>query len=386
MLRYLTAGETHGKALTVIIDGFPAGLEISANDINAELTRRQLGYGRGARMRIEKDAVEFVGGVRLGQTTGAPICLVIKNLDWQNWQEIMAAEALIIDKSKVQTRPRPGHADLVGVIKYDRQDIRDILERSSARETASKVAAGALCKKLLEAFDVSLFSFVKEIGGIKSDISKLSLAEIKKSTELSVVRTPDKTAEKAMIHAIDEAKMKGDTLGGIFSLVAQNVPLGLGSHTQWDKKLDAKVAAALMAVQAIKGVEFGAGFSYGSLPGSIMHDEIYYSKEKSFYRKTNNAGGFEGGMTNGEDIFISCVMKPIPSLAKPLSSVDIKTKKTSLASVVRGDVCAVPAAGVVGEAVMAIELAGSFIEKFGGDTLVDMKTTFISYKKRIKNY
>ncbi|MCK9582449.1 MAG: chorismate synthase [Endomicrobiales bacterium] len=386
MFRYLTAGETHGKALTVIIDGFPAGLEISANDINAELARRQLGYGRGARMRIEKDTVEFAGGVRLGQTTGAPICLVIKNLDWQNWQEIMAAEALIIDKSKVQTRPRPGHADLVGVLKYDRQDIRDILERSSARETASKVAAGALCKKLLAVFDVSLFSFVKEIGGIKSDISKLSLSEIKKFTELSVVRTPDKTAEKAMISAIDEAKIKGDTLGGIFSLVAQNVPLGLGSHTQWDKKLDAKVAAALMAVQAIKGVEFGAGFSYGSLPGSIMHDEIYYSKEKSFYRKTNNAGGFEGGMTNGEDIFISCVMKPIPSLAKPLSSVDIKTKKTSLASLVRGDVCAVPAAGVVGEAVVAIELASAFIEKFGGDTLVDMKTAFISYKKRIKNY
>jgi len=386
MLRYLTAGETHGKALTVIIDGFPAGLKISVNDVNTELARRQIGYGRGARMQIEKDTVEFVGGVRLGQTTGAPICLVIKNLDWQNWQQLMAVEALIIDKSKVQTRPRPGHADLVGVLKYDRQDIRDILERSSARETVSKVAAGALCKKLLAAFDVSLFSFVKEIGGIRSDISKLSLAEIKKFAELSVVRTPDKTAEKKMISAINDAKTKGDTLGGIFSLVAQNVPLGLGSHTQWDKKLDAKIAAALMAVQAIKGVEFGAGFSYGSLPGSIMHDEIYYSKEKSFYRKTNNAGGFEGGMTNGENIFISCVMKPIPSLAKPLSSVDIKTKKISPASLVRSDVCAVPAAGVVGEAVVAIELTGSFIEKFGGDTLVDMKTAFVAYKKRIKNY
>src|SRR3989339_147571 len=387
MLRYLTAGETHGKQLTVIIEGMPAGLKISAEDINSDLARRQHGFGRGERMaKIENDKVEIVSGVRLGETMGSPITLVIKNMDWQNWGTLMGAEFHKLDDKYVQTRPRPGHADLSGVLKYNSRDIRDILERASARETAARVAAGAVAKKLNSEFGITVVSFVREIGGIKADIGKMSAKELYAAAEKSFVRTPDKEAEQIMIEAIILAKESGDTLGGVFSVVAEGVPAGLGSHAQWDRKLDAKIAMALMSIQAIKGVEFGLGFGFSAKPGSGSHDEIFHTKAAGFFRRTNNAGGIEGGMSNGENIFVNCVMKPIPSLKKPLRSVDIHSKKAELAEAVRSDVCAVPAAGVVGEAALSFELACALQEKFGGDSLNEMKVNFKNYIGKIKKY
>jgi chorismate synthase len=383
MLRYVTAGESHGKQLTVILEGIPAGLKLSADDINADLVRRQQGYGRGARMKIEKDAVEFTGGVRLGETIGSPICMVIKNYDWENWKRIMAAEGADLGETAAQVRPRPGHADLAAAIKFDRHDLRDILERASARETAGRVAAGAVCRKFLKEFNIAVYSFTSEIGGVKTSVPELLPAKMIALVEKSEVRTPDPKAEKAMIEVIAEAAEKGDTVGGICTLVARGIPVGLGNHTQWDLKLDGKIAQGLMSIQAVKGVSFGLGFGLAAKKGSEVHDEIFYSKEAGFYRKTNNAGGIEGGITNGEDIVVHCAMKPIPSLKQPMNSVNMKTKKPDKAEAVRSDVCAVPAAGVIGEAVLAFELGRAFREKFGGDSMKEIKRNFDSYQQSV---
>ncbi|MHB9154546.1 MAG: chorismate synthase [Endomicrobiales bacterium] len=386
MLRYVTAGESHGKELTVILEGIPAGLKIKTADINADLERRQKGFGRGARMKIEKDAVEFTAGVRLGETIGSPLCLVIKNFDWQNWQRLMSSEEQQLDDKVAQLRPRPGHADLAAAIKFGRRDLRDILERASARETAARTACGAVCRKLLSEFGVTVYSFTRTIGGIEAVVPSLPLEELIKKTEKSPVRTPDPKAAEKMMAAISGAEAKGDTVGGVFTVAAHRVPVGLGSHTQWDLKLDGNIARGLMSIQAVKGVAFGLGFEFGVRRGSESHDEIFYSKKTGFYRTTNNAGGFEGGITNGEDVVVSCVMKPIPSLKRPLKSVNIKTKKEELAEAVRSDVCAVPAAGVVGEAVLSFELARAFREKFGGDSLPEMKRNFEAYRASVREF
>lgn len=386
-MRYVTAGESHGKELTVIIEGIPAGLKLSADDINRDLARRQLGYGRGARMKIEKDQVEFTAGVRFGETIGSPVCMVIRNFDWENWKRVMSAAQEDFDDKIAQVRPRPGHADLAAALKYGRHDLRDILERASARETAARVAAGALCRKLLAGFNVFIYSFVREIGGVTADIpGKIAPDEMANRIEQSPVRTPDPAAEKKMMDAIAAAEEKGDTLGGVFTVVARGVPVGLGSHTQWDRKLDGAIARGLMSIQAIKGVAFGLGFDFGGKPGSQSHDEIFYADGKGFYRETNNAGGIEGGTSNGEDIVVSCVMKPIPSLKRPMKSVNLVTRHPDQAEAVRSDVCAVPAAAVIGEAALAFELAVAFGEKFGGDSVHEAERNFKAYLKQIQEF
>ena len=384
MIRFVTAGESHGKQLTVILEGIPAGLKLSSEDVNSELQRRQKGFGRGARMAIEKDSVEFVAGVRQGETIGSPICMVVKNRDWENWKDIMSSGSSLLDQSKLLLKPRPGHADLAGLIKFGRKDIRDILERASARETAVRVCAGAVCCKFLGEFGMSVLSFTTDVGGISANIKGMDLKKIAQLSEQSELRTPDLKAEKKMRELISKAASKGDTVGGIFKLVAHNVPTGLGSHAQWDQKLDGSIAKSLMSIQAVKGVEFGLGFGYSAAPGSKAHDEIFYSKAKGFYRLTNNAGGIEGGISNGEDIVVSCVMKPIPSLARPLRSVNLRTKKAELAEAVRGDVCAISAAGVVGEAALSFELAKAVAEKFGGDSMDEIKTNFKNFVQSAK--
>jgi len=371
MIRYLTGGESHGKALVVLIDGVPAGLSLSTDDIDPELKRRQEGYGRGGRMLIEKDAVEIISGLRNGKTTGSPITLMIANVDFKNWENKIVSPI---------TMPRPGHADLSGFLKYGLQDIRDVLERASARETAARTAAGAVCKKLLKEIGVDIFGYVTQIAGITAKTSGV----IQKSViESSPLRTADKKAEGKMIAAINKARKNGDSIGGVFEIRATNVPAGLGSYTQWDKKLDARLAGGLMSLQAIKGVEIGLGFEAAEKPGSKVHDEIFYNKS-GYFRKTNNCGGIEGGMSNGSDIIVKAAMKPIATLYKPLNSIDTKSKKKVKATVERSDTCAVPAACVVGEAIVAFEIANCVTEKFGGDSLLDIKTSLKAYLKRIQ--
>ena len=385
MLRYLTAGESHGQGLFGILDGYPAGIKISTDNIDTDLARRQVGYGRGGRMLIEKDKAEILSGVRWGRSLGSPICLHIKNKDWLNWEKAMSISSKYEDSVTPVTKPRPGHADLSGLIKYGHNDLRNILERASARETAIRVAIGAVCKLLLKEFSIEIVSHVTKIGGICINRTRLKLDDIRKKAEASLLRCADKDAEKKMIKRIDSAKKNGDSLGGIFEVIVTNPPIGLGSHTQWDRKINARLSMAIMSIQAIKGIEIGLGFDVARLFGSDVHDEIFYDKEnKRFYRKTNNAGGIEGGMTNGEEIIIRAAMKPIPTLMKPLSSVDIKTKKPFKASVERSDVCAVPAAAVVGEAVAAFEIANAMIEKFGGDSLSEMKRNYNGYMKYVR--
>ena len=377
-LRFLTAGESHGPSLTGILEGIPAGLSLKLENINRDLARRQKGYGRGGRMKIETDTVKILSGMRFGETLGSPITLSVENRDWQNWQERMAAfgEA----HGEKVTAARPGHADLTGVRKYAREDIRDILERASARETAMRVAVGAVAKELLFALGVTVESAVLDIGGVAADAAKRETGEAHKmASELNCF---DAEAEERMKEKIRAAKEAGDTLGGIFEVRIAGAPLGLGSHIQWDRRLDARFAAAMMSIQAIKGVEIGAGFGYAALPGSEAHDEMFLGENDSVVRRTNRAGGLEGGMTNGEDIVIRAVMKPIPTLMKPLHSVDIEKKTPVLASKERSDVCAVPAASVVGEAMAAFVLAEAFIEKFDSDNMRDMKADVEAYKKR----
>ena len=377
-LRFLTAGESHGPSLTAILEGIPAGLSLKLENINRDLARRQKGYGRGGRMKIETDTVRILSGVRFGETLGSPITLSVENRDWQNWQERMAAfgEA----HGEKVTAARPGHADLTGVRKYAREDIRDILERASARETAMRVAVGAVAKELLFALGVTVESAVLDIGGVAADAVKRETGAVHKAA--SELNCFDAEAEEGMKEKIRAAKEAGDTLGGIFEVRIAGAPLGLGSHIQWDRRLDARFAAAMMSIQAIKGVEIGAGFGYAALPGSEAHDEMFLGENDSVVRRTNRAGGLEGGMTNGEDIVIRAVMKPVPTLMKPLHSVDIEKKTPVLASKERSDVCAVPAASVVGEAMAAFVLAEAFIEKFDSDNMRDMKADVEAYKKR----
>jgi chorismate synthase len=402
-LRFLTSGESHGKALIGILEGIPSGLSISSKDIDKHLSRRQKGYGRGSRMKIESDTVQILSGIRWGKTLGSPVTLLIENKDWPNWQDIMNPE-IRNPKSEIfgaVTRPRPGHADLSGAIKYNTHDIRNVMERSSARETAVRVAVGAIAKKFLSEFNIKVISYVVEIGGIKPKLqitnyklqsSEKKLLETFEKAEKSPVRCPDKKAEKKMIDKINKAVNKGDSLGGVFEVVATGVPAGLGSYSQWDRRLNARLACALMGIHAIKGVETGLGFEMSRRFGSEVMDEIFYDRSRfavhssRFYRKTNNAGGIEGGISNGMPIVLRAAMKPIPTLRAPLSSVDIISKKVFKAVYERSDICAVPAASVIGEAVTALVIADSFLEKFGGDSMDEVKRNYKGYLKQIREF
>ncbi len=388
-LRFLNAGESHGPALTAIIEGIPSNLKISSEYINNELARRQKGYGRGGRMKIEKDKVKILSGVRFGYTLGSPITLMVENKDWQNWTDIMSIEGQPVDKREI-TNPRPGHADLVGGIKYGFEDLRNVLERASARETTTRVAVGAVCKQLLEDIGIKIGSYVVSIGNlsVKDKIKDIPLEERAKIAENSEVRIPIPEEDEKFKQLIDEAKKEGESLGGTFEVFAIGVPMGLGSYTQWDRRLDGKIAQAMMSIQAMKAVEIGEGFSLSERFGSQAHDEIFWDEEKGFYHKTNRAGGLEGGMTNGEPIIVRVGMKPIPTLMrkKSLQSVNIKTKEPFDAAKERSDVTAVPAAAVVGEAMLAIVLADAVLEKFGNDNWIEIKKRIEEYKEYTKTY
>jgi chorismate synthase len=392
MLRYLTAGESHGPSLTTIVEGMPANLPLSPKDIDVELSRRQMGYGRGGRMKIEQDRVSITAGVRHGVTLGSPITLTITNRDFTNWQETMGieVEVKVQDTRPPVTRPRPGHADLAGAIKYGHRDIRNVLERSSARETTARVAVGAVCKCLLREFGISVLSHVVEIGGVPASRRDATPEQIQALAEASPVRCVDREAAEEMVARIDEARRRKTTLGGIFEIIVEGVPVGLGSYVQWDRKLDGRLARALMSIQAIKGVEVGLGFTVAGRFGFEAHDEIFYDPERQgphglkFYRKTNYAGGLEGGVTNGEPILLRAAMKPLSTQYAPLRSVDLETKEPFEATVERSDVCAVPAAGVIGEGVVAFEVANALREKFGGDSLEEMKRNFDTYARYVR--
>ncbi|MCG2721314.1 MAG: chorismate synthase [Thermodesulfovibrionales bacterium] len=405
-LRYITAGESHGKALTGILEGIPAGLKISSDDIDGDLKRRQGGYGRGGRMKIESDRAAILSGVRWGKTIGSPIALMIENKDNKNWNEGMLPLADAEGSISAVTRPRPGHADLAGAIKYDQQDIRNILERSSARETAMRVALGAVTKRFLAEFGISVGSFVIQIGSQKTAVKSHEMKEKEllktfAQAEKSVVRCPDEAVSKKMVRLIDRAIKEGNSLGGVFEVFVTGVPTGLGSHIQWDRKLDGKIAQAVMGIQAMKGVEVGLGFGMGRKFGSEVMDEILYTPVNptlskggrrggnvwaGFSRKTNFAGGIEGGITNGMPIIVCAVMKPIPTQRKPLRSVDIITKKSSEAAYERSDICAVPAAGVIGEAMVALIIAEAFLEKFGGDSMTETRRNYDSYMEHVRKF
>ncbi|HKZ57263.1 MAG TPA: chorismate synthase [Thermodesulfovibrionales bacterium] len=406
-LRFLTSGESHGKALIGIIEGIPSGLYLSEEDIDRDLKRRQSGYGRGARMKIESDHAEILSGVRWGKTIGSPISLSIENKDWKNWIEGMSPYQDAKGSIPPVTKPRPGHADLSGAIKYYRHDIRDILERSSARETAMRVALGAIAKKFLSGFEIHIGSYVVQIGKINVQRSTFSvqrsekeLSLLLKKAEMSPVRCPSKETTKKMIKLIDKTIKEGNSLGGIFEIFVIGVPAGLGNHVQWDRRLDGRLAQALMSIQAIKSVEVGLGFEMAEHFGSEVMDEIFYrakSKEQrakslnselrtGFYRKTNYAGGIEGGITNGMPIILRASMKPIPTLRRALRSIDIITKKPVEAAYERSDICAVPAAGVIGEAMAALTITDAFLEKFGGDSIVETKRNYDSYIEHIEKF
>ncbi|MCT8138894.1 chorismate synthase [Anaerobacillus sp. CMMVII] len=391
-MRYLTAGESHGPQLTTIIEGVPAHLNLVQEDVNVDLARRQKGHGRGRRMQIEKDQVKITSGVRHGKTTGAPITLIVENDDWKHWTTIMGIEPLDDtmteeDVKRKITRPRPGHADLVGAMKYNHRDMRNVLERSSARETTVRVAAGAVAKKILATFGIKVGSHVLEIGGVKAETTHYeSIEELQEKTENSPVRCLDPIAEQKMMVAIDQAKKDGDSIGGIVEVVIEGVPAGLGSYVQYDKKLDAKIAGAVMGINAFKGVEVGIGFEAASKPGSKVHDEIIWDQATGYKRRTNNLGGFEGGMTTGMPIVVRGVMKPIPTLYKPLQSVDIETKEIFEASIERSDSCAVPAAAVVAEACVAWEVAVALLDKFGSDFIDEISENIERYKERVRDF
>lgn len=386
-MRYLTAGETHGPQLTAIIEGLPSNLTVLAEDINFQLARRQKGYGRGLRMQIEKDTVQIVGGIRHGKTTGAPVALVVENRDWTHWTKVMGIEPVAEEnegKRRV-SRPRPGHADLNGGLKYNQRDLRNILERSSARETTVRVAVGAIARNFLAEFGIKVAGQVIRIGDVEAQRQDLPIDELIRITEESPVRVADKDAEAKMVAAIDAAKAEGDTLGGVVEVIIEGVPVGLGSHVQWDRKLDGRIAQAVVSIQAFKGVEFGIGFEAAEIPGSKVHDEILY-QEGGFQRRTNRAGGLEGGMTTGEPIVVRGVMKPISTLYKALQSVDIDSKEVFTAQIERSDTCAVPAAGVIMEAVVAWEVAQAFLEKFGGDSIEEIRRNYEGFLEQVKEY
>ncbi len=382
IFRFLTAGESHGKGLVAIIEGLPAGILINEDLIVCDMARRQSGYGRGERMKIERDSAEIISGVRLGLTIGSPISLFIENRDWDNWQQIMSVTPTDEQITTV-TAFRPGHADLAGVMKYGLDDIRSVLERASARETASRVAVGSICRCFLNEFAIRVQSHTVAIGNIKvnSDIIAIDWEQV----EHSPLRCNDADAEKKMIAAIDDAQKAGDSLGGIFEVVATGVPPGLGSHIQWDRKLNSRIAQAMMSINAVKGVEIGAGFAASERKGSQVHDVIEPASEEQYWwkRKSNNAGGIEGGMSNGEPVVVRCAIKPIPTLIKPLDSIDMLTGEAIQSHIERSDICVVPAAGVVGEAMLAIVLTEAMLEKFGGDNVKETRRNFENYIKSI---
>lgn len=382
MLRYLTSGESHGKSLISILDGVPANIELNIEEINYELEKRQGGYGRGGRMKIEKDKINILGGVRGKITLGGPISIEIKNKDYENWVQYMNPMEDIDFETKKVDKVRPGHADLVGCLKYDFDDARNVLERSSARETASKVAIGAICKQVLKNFNIDFTSHVVQIGNIK-DNNKYEFDYIKENVDKSKVRCINQEIEKEIIKEIDKVKSEGDTLGGVVEIRVKNLIPGLGSYTQFDKKIDGELAMHLMSVQAIKGVEIGIGFEVANNPGSVVMDEVYYDNESGIKRNTNHLGGIEGGMTTGEELVIRCAMKPIPTLYKPLKSININTLESYSASIERSDNCAVPACSVVCENVVAFVICKYFLDKIGGDNLNDLKSNYNSYIKRL---
>jgi len=389
MFRFTTAGESHGRALVAIVEGLPAGLPVDIDGINHELRRRQWGYGRGGRMKIEDDRAEILSGVRHGLTLGSPMALMIQNKDWANWTDVMASEPrdLAPAKSRRLKRPRPGHADLAGGQKFAARDLRDVLERASARETAARVACGALAKQLLATFGVEMRSHVIQLGGIPSEPLELSWKKISAIPDDAPLRCADKKLEQRMVKLIDKKRAVGDTLGGIFEVVVRGVIPGLGSHTAWDLKLDGRLAQAVMSIPAVKAVAIGAGAQASSLPGSEVHDEIGYNEEtREFIRATNRAGGLEGGVTNGEEVRMRGHLKPLSTLRRALRSVDIDTKQEELAAFERSDITAVPAAGVIGEAMVALVLASAMREKFGGDSLGEMKRNFEGYREQLRGY
>jgi chorismate synthase len=382
IFRYLTAGESHGPQLSAIIEGLPAGMRLSVETVNHDLALRQLGYGRGDRMKIEKDTAQILSGVRWGETIGSPVTLVIRNRDWENWCEKMSSLPEFRDDASAVTRPRPGHADLSGAMKYHHTDVRNVLERSSGRETAARVAVGGVAKALLAEFGIKVGGYVTELGGISATTPDEPFEALWLTAAGSETSCCDPIAELDMKRVIDAAQSGGDTLGGVVEVQVIGVPPGLGSYVQWDRKLDARLAMALMSVQAIKGVEVGIGFEASRRPGSRVHDEIFY--KDGYYRASNNAGGIEGGMSNGEPIVVRAAMKPIPTLYSPLRSVDMVTHEPFEATVERSDTCAVPAALVVAKAVVAIEIANALLEKFGGDSIVEIRRNLEGYREQIR--
>ena len=388
MLRFLTAGESHGPELIMILEGAPAGYDIDLEAINRDLARRQKGYGRGGRMAIERDEVRVVSGIRFGRTLGSPITFIVENLDYKNWEKRMSADPRDRGEAKLVTRPRPGHADLAGVLKYNLEDIRDVLERASARETAARVALGSIARQLVTPFDISVLGYVVSIGSIEAKMPPdISLEQLALVSEESPVRVADADAERAIIAEIDLCKKEGDTLGGVVEVVAAGLPVGLGSHVQWDRKLDGRIAHALMSLQAVKGVEFGKGFGAARVRGSQLHDEIGYdTAAQRFTRHSNNSGGTEGGISTGEPLRVRVAFKPLSTLMRPLRSADIKTKAEAVAAIERSDVCAIPAAAVIAESVVAFEIANAFLEKFGGDSFVEIARNYNSYLQQVRDY
>jgi chorismate synthase len=389
-LRFTTAGESHGQALVSILEGMPAGLPLLADHVNAELARRQQGYGRGRRMQIEKDTIEFLSGVRAGETLGSPIAMMIQNRDWKNWREIMDPAPDAPDagaRKRVVTRVRPGHADLTGILKYDRDDARDILERASARETTARVAAAAICKRFLSEFGVRIGSHLVSLGGIDAVRPADMPEDINAASDASALRTLDADAEQRMVTYIDEIKRAGNTLGGICEVVADGLPVGLGSHVSWDRKLDGRIGAAIMSIPAVKGVEIGMGFQTARVTGADVHDEIEMAPGRvragNVRRKTNRAGGLEGGMTTGEPLVVRVAMKPISTLMRPLGTVDVATGEAAAAVAERSDVTAVPAMGVIAEGMLALVLADAFLEKFGGDSLGETQRNYGAYLSHV---
>ncbi|MDQ6888206.1 MAG: chorismate synthase [Gemmatimonadota bacterium] len=390
MLRFTTAGESHGPALVAILEGMPAGLPLLAEDVNVELARRQQGYGRGRRMQIESDAVDFLSGVRAGQTLGSPIAMLIHNRDWENWRDIMDPAPRAGDaegRQRSVTRPRPGHADMTGVLKYDREDARDILERASARETTARVAAAAVCRRLLAEFGIRVGSHLVQLGGIDAVRPDTMPDDINASADLSPLRVLDASAEARMIERIDAVKREGNTLGGVCEVVCDGLPVGLGSHVSWDRKLDGRLAAAVMSIPAVKGVEIGLGFAAARLTGAEVHDEIVLAAGRrragNVRRTSNRAGGLEGGMTTGEPLTLRVAMKPISTLMRPLATVELGSGDAAAAVAERSDVTAVPAMGVIAEAMVAFVMAQAFLEKFGGDSLGETRRNHDGYLSHI---
>ncbi|HCX9679442.1 TPA: chorismate synthase [Staphylococcus aureus] len=383
-MRCLTSGESHGPQLTVIVEGVPANIEIKVEDINKEMFKRQGGYGRGRRMQIEKDTVEIVSGVRNGYTLGSPITMVVTNDDFTHWRKIMGAAPISEEErenmKRTITKPRPGHADLVGGMKYNHRDLRNVLERSSARETAARVAVGALCKVLLQQLDIDIYSRVVEIGGIK-DKDFYDSETFKANLDRNDVRVIDDSIAQAMRDKIDEAKNEGDSIGGVVQVVVENMPVGVGSYVHYDRKLDGKIAQGVVSINAFKGVSFGEGFKAAEKPGSEIQDEILYNSEIGYYRGSNHLGGLEGGMSNGMPIIVNGVMKPIPTLYKPLNSVDINTKEDFKATIERSDSCAVPAASIVCEHVVAFEIAKALLEEFQSNHIEQLKQQIIERRQ-----